>query len=77
MTNYTVALYTQRDQKAPTSQPRKTPVGWKWRATRSTAFMTRLNKAVKSGKNPKGDYFCFPQPNYDPFALQTPAPGLA
>jgi len=64
--DYTVALYTKRPKKP--HQPTQKDPGWvKWRADKITAFMTRLNKAVKAAK-PKA--IISVSPNYYDFAYK-------
>lgn len=63
---YTIALYTREMQKAPPPNP--FDQAWmRWRANKITAFMVRLNQAVKAQK-PKVIFSL--SPNYYDFAYK-------
>lgn len=64
--DYTVALYTKETKKAPPSN--SGDAAWvKWRADKLTAFMSRLNNAVKA-KKPNAIFSV--SPNYYDFAYR-------
>ncbi|CDN15187.1 hypothetical protein RintRC_3144 [Richelia intracellularis] len=63
---YTVNLYRQETRKAPPSNP-KDPEWVKWRADKITAFIVRLNQAVKARK-PNAIFAV--SPNYYDFAYK-------
>ncbi|MBW4563349.1 MAG: glycoside hydrolase family 10 protein [Mojavia pulchra JT2-VF2] len=63
---YTVALYTQETKNNPPSNPQD-PAWVKWRADKITAFMVKLNQAVKARK-PKAIFSV--SPNYYDFAYK-------
>jgi uncharacterized lipoprotein YddW (UPF0748 family) len=63
---YTVALYRQETQKNPPSNPKD--AAWvRWRADKITAFMVRLNQAVKARKS---NAIFSVAPNYYDFAYK-------
>ncbi|MGL5062275.1 MAG: glycoside hydrolase family 10 protein, partial [Microcoleus sp.] len=63
---YTVGLYTKETKKAPPSDSQDP--GWvKWRADKITAFMSKLNQAVKAQKP---DAIFSISPNYYDFAYK-------
>lgn len=63
---YTVALYTQETKKNPPSNPQDQD--WmRWRADKITAFMVKLNQAVKAQK-PRSIFSV--SPNYYDFAYK-------
>jgi uncharacterized lipoprotein YddW (UPF0748 family) len=63
---YTIALYTKETKKAPPPNPQDQ--AWiKWRADKITAFMVKLNKAVKARK-PRALFSV--SPNYYDFAYK-------
>ncbi len=63
---YTVALYTKETKNAPPKNPQDT--AWvKWRADKITAFMVKLNQAVKQRK-PQAIFSV--SPNYYDFAYK-------
>jgi len=63
---YTTALYNQETKKKPPSNPQDSE--WlQWRADKITAFMVKLNQAVKA-KNPKAIFSV--SPNYYEFAYK-------
>jgi uncharacterized lipoprotein YddW (UPF0748 family) len=57
---YTVALYKKETKKDPPANPQD-PAWLRWRADKITAFMTRLNQAVKQRK-PKAIFSVSPNP---------------
>jgi uncharacterized lipoprotein YddW (UPF0748 family) len=63
---YTIALYTKETKKAPPASAQD-PAWVKWRADKITAFMARLNKAVKARK-PRALFSV--SPNYYDFAYK-------
>lgn len=64
--NYTVALYTKETKKAPPTDSQD--AAWvKWRADKITAFMSKLNQAVKAVK-PNAIFSI--SPNYYEFAYK-------
>jgi uncharacterized lipoprotein YddW (UPF0748 family) len=63
---YTVALYTKETKKAPPTDSQD-PEWVKWRANKITAFMSRLNQAVKAQK-PNAIFSI--SPNYYEFAYK-------
>ena len=63
---YTVALYTQETKKNPPSSP-DDPAWMRWRADKITAFMVKLNQAVKAQK-PRLIFSV--SPNYHDFAYK-------
>ncbi|MBD2595404.1 glycoside hydrolase family 10 protein [Nostoc spongiaeforme FACHB-130] len=63
---YTVALYTQETKNNPPANPND-PAWVKWRADKITAFMVRLNQAVKARK-PNSIFSV--SPNYYDFAYK-------
>jgi len=77
MTDYTVALYTKRDQKSPTQpNPERPRLGFEVCVAQDQRLYDQIKNKSKSAKT-EGDYFsCFPQ-NLLRLCLQTPAPGLA
>ncbi len=63
---YTIALYTKEAKKAPPANPQDQ--AWmRWRANKITAFMARLEKAVKARK-PRAIFSV--SPNYYDFAYK-------
>lgn len=63
---YTVALYTQETLNTPPKDPQD-PAWMRWRADKITAFMVKLNQAVKARK-PKAIFSV--SPNYYDFAYK-------
>jgi uncharacterized lipoprotein YddW (UPF0748 family) len=63
---YTIALYTKETQKAPPTDSQD-PEWVKWRANKITAFMSKLNQAVKAIK-PNAIFSI--SPNYYEFAYK-------
>lgn len=63
---YTTALYTQETQNNPPSNP-EDPAWMRWRADKITAFMVKLNQAVKARK-PNAIFSV--SPNYYDFAYK-------
>lgn len=57
---YTISLYEKQTKKKPPSDPRD-PAWVRWRADQITAFVTKLNKAVKE-KNPQAIFSVSPNP---------------
>ena len=64
--SYTIALYKKETKKEPPSDPQN-PAWVSWRANKITAFMAKLNKAVKA-KKPKAIFSV--SPNYYDFAYK-------
>ncbi len=64
--SYTIALYKKETKKEPPRDPQN-PAWVSWRANKITAFMTKLNKAVKAQK-PKAIFSV--SPNYYEFAYK-------
>lgn len=57
---YTISLYEKQTKKKPPSDPRD-PAWVRWRADQITAFVTKLNKAIKE-KNPQAIFSVSPNP---------------
>jgi len=64
--SFTVAMYKKETKKEPPRDPNN-PAWVRWRANKITAFMVKLNKAVKA-KNPKAIFSI--SPNYYDFAYK-------